>query len=117
MTRALLADENVDRRIVRELVRLRPALDILSVQQAGLAGVSDPLVLAWAAEAGRVLLTHDFRTMIRDAYERIRQGLPMPGLIAVRSGTLPRQAAEEVLMIIECSLEAELLAQVRFVPL
>ncbi len=74
-------------------------------------------MLAWAADAGRIVLTHDFRTMIDDAYERLRQRLPMPGLIAIRNGTPPGRAAEDILIVLECSLEGELDSQVRFVPL
>jgi predicted nuclease of predicted toxin-antitoxin system len=37
-----------------------------------LADAGDPEVLAWAASEGRVVLTHDVRTMTRFAYDRGR---------------------------------------------
>jgi hypothetical protein len=59
----LASDENFDGDIVRGLLRALPELDIVRVQDADLAGSPDPVVLAWAAGAGRVLLTHDRDTM------------------------------------------------------
>jgi hypothetical protein len=44
------------------------------MRQAG-----DPAILEWAAQEGRVLLTHDVADMTKYAYERIRTGKPMPG--------------------------------------
>ena len=37
-------------------------------------------MLEWAATEGRVLLTHDVNTLTAFAYERIAQGLTMPGV-------------------------------------
>jgi predicted nuclease of predicted toxin-antitoxin system len=62
---ALAVDENFDHHILRALVRRLPQIDALTVPTAGLAGADDPTVLAWAAREGRVLLTHDVRTMTR----------------------------------------------------
>ena len=42
-------DEDFDNRIVRGLLRLLPALDIVRAQDAGLIGKLDPAVLQWAA--------------------------------------------------------------------
>jgi hypothetical protein len=38
-------------------------MDFLSANEAKLEGVSDPDVLAIAAEQGRILVTHDRQTM------------------------------------------------------
>jgi predicted nuclease of predicted toxin-antitoxin system len=54
-----LADEDFDRAIVRGVLRLRPNIDIVRVQDVGLRTKQDPIVLSWAAEQGRILLTHD----------------------------------------------------------
>ena len=63
MTR-FLADENFNNQIVRGILRQAPSIDIVRVQDVGLSGVDDPTVLAWAAETGRIVLTHDVATMI-----------------------------------------------------
>ncbi|WP_248277560.1 DUF5615 family PIN-like protein [Brasilonema sp. UFV-L1] len=75
----LLADENFDNTIVRGLVRRNLNIDIVRVQDVGLSGEDEPIILAWAAQENRVLLTHDVATITRYAYERVTQGLPMPG--------------------------------------
>jgi predicted nuclease of predicted toxin-antitoxin system len=80
----LAIDENFNQDIVRGLLRRSPNVDLQSVQDASLSGVGDPEVLAWAAEEGGVLLTHDVQTMTRYAYARIEAGEPMPG--GLRSG-------------------------------
>src|SRR5262245_25451729 len=59
----LASDENFDGDIVRGLLRVLPELDLVRVQDAGLAGSPDPEVLAWAAVGGRILLSHDRDTM------------------------------------------------------
>ncbi len=48
----LAADENLDIRLVQGLLRRNSTLDILRVQEAGLAGAPDEVVLAWAALGG-----------------------------------------------------------------
>ncbi|MBE9128088.1 MULTISPECIES: DUF5615 family PIN-like protein [unclassified Coleofasciculus] len=76
----LLVDENFDNTIVRGLFRRNPMLDMVRVQDIGLSGEDDPTILEWAAQEGRVLLTHDVATITRYAYDRVRQGQPMPGV-------------------------------------
>jgi predicted nuclease of predicted toxin-antitoxin system len=48
-----LADEDFRRRIVRGLSRRVSGLDLLRVQDVGLAGAADPIILEWAAQEGR----------------------------------------------------------------
>jgi predicted nuclease of predicted toxin-antitoxin system len=67
----LLADENFNGDIVRALLLRQPDLDIVRVQDVGLAGVSDPDILAWAAEHDRIILTHDRATFPDYAFERL----------------------------------------------
>jgi Domain of unknown function (DUF5615) len=76
----LLADENFNDSIVRGLLWRRPETDVVRVQDVGLSGANDRLVLAWAAHEGRVLLTPDQKTIPTYAYERVMAGLPMPGV-------------------------------------
>jgi predicted nuclease of predicted toxin-antitoxin system len=63
-----LADENFNNDLLRALLRRRPDLDIIRVQDAGLSGADDAAVLAWAAQQDRVLLTHDVSTITAYAY-------------------------------------------------
>lgn len=113
----LATDEDFNNRILRGLFRRRPALDIVRVQDAGLAGRRDAEVLAWTAREGRVLLTHDVTTMKRYVDERVAAGLSMPGVFEVSQQTPVSQAIEDILLIAECSLDGEWEGQVRFLPL
>ncbi|GEM_PF-1452527 len=79
----MLADENFNNDIIRGVRRRLAAVDIVRVQDVGLAGADDPTVLKWAAENDRIVLTHDVSTMTRFAYDRVREGKPMPGVIEV----------------------------------
>jgi predicted nuclease of predicted toxin-antitoxin system len=67
----LAADENFNNDIIRGLLRRKPDLDIVRIQNVGLSGADDPTVLQWAAQEGRILLTEDVSTITRYAYERV----------------------------------------------
>ena len=61
----LAADENFNNDIVRGLLRRQPTLDIVRFQDTELDGADDLTLLEWAAQEGRVLLTHDVSTITR----------------------------------------------------
>lgn len=54
---------------------------MVSIREVGLARTKDAGVLEWSARAGYILLTHDVSTMTAAAYQRLKQGLPMAGLV------------------------------------
>lgn len=110
-----LADENFDNRIVQGLLQQRPELDIVSVQDVGLRRVKDPLILEWAAQEQRVLLTHDVQTITKFAYERVVAGLPMPGVIETKENSPSGRVIEDILLLAE--FPEELQGQVRYIPL
>ena len=112
-----LADENFNNQIVRGILRQNPDIDIVRVQDVDLSGANDPTVLAWAAEKGRIVLTHDVATMTTFAYQRIQAELFMPGLFEVSRRVPVGLAIEEIILIAECSIEGEWEGQVRFLPL
>jgi predicted nuclease of predicted toxin-antitoxin system len=56
---------------LKGLIRRKSDLDVILIQDVGLRTEDDPVILAWAAEGGRVLLTHDIRTMPGFAAQRI----------------------------------------------
>ena len=114
---AIAADENFDNDIIRGLKRSKPDLDIVRVQDAGLSGADDPVVLEWAAQEGRVLLTHDVATITRYAYERVAAGQPMPGVFEVSPSVPISTAIEDIILLAECSLDGEWEGQVRYLPL
>jgi predicted nuclease of predicted toxin-antitoxin system len=76
-----LFDEDFNGRIVRGVRRRASNLDTVTVQEAGLRDAEDPTVMEWAAAAGRVVASHDHRTMRAYADERLTAGQAMAGLI------------------------------------
>ena len=113
----LAADENFNNDIVRGLLRRKPDLDIVRVQDAGLSGADDPTVLEWAAQERRILLTHDVSTITHCVYERVRAGKRMPGVFEVSRNLRIGVVIEDILLLTECSLEGEWEGQVRYLPL
>lgn len=111
-----LVDENFDNTIVRGLLRRNPMLDIVRVQDVRLSGKDDPTILEWAAQEGRVLLTHDVATITRYAYDRVRENQPMPGVIEISTDAPIGRVIEDVLLLVECSQEGELEGQVQYLP-
>jgi hypothetical protein len=112
----LATDEDFNNRILRGLLRRRHNLDIVRVQDAGLAGHSDAKVLDWAAREGRVLLTHDVTTMKQYVDERIVTGLVMPGVFEVSQHTPIARVIDDILLIADCSIEGEWEGQINFLP-
>ena len=87
------------------------------MQDVGLFAADDPIVLEWAAQEGRVLLTHDVSTITKYAYERVRADKAMPGVFEI-SRTIPIvRAIEDILLLAECSFDDEWEGQVRYLPL
>jgi predicted nuclease of predicted toxin-antitoxin system len=78
-----LTDENIEGRLLIQLRANLPELDILDVREIGLDQTPDEEILQWAADNGRVVISHDVNTMRGLADDRVRNGLPMPGLILV----------------------------------
>lgn len=119
----LASDEDFNARITRGLLRREPGLNLMRSQEAGFRTASDPEVLAWAAEEGRVLLTHDTDTMPSHAYARVRKGQPMPGLITLpQIGASPRrlsigEAIEDILLVAAFYEPGDLEGQVLYLPL
>ena len=113
-----LADENFNNNdILRALFRRDPAMDIVRVQDVGLSGVDDPALLAWAADAERVLLTHDVSTITAYAYDRAKNSRGMPGVFEVSRDVPIRVVVEDILLLNECSRPGEWEGQVRYLPL
>jgi predicted nuclease of predicted toxin-antitoxin system len=113
----LAADENFNNDIVRGLLRRRPDLDILRVQDVGLRSAPDPAVLEWAAQENRLLLTHDVSTITKYAYERVTTSRRMPGVIEVKRSVPIGSAIEDILLVAELSFEEELEGQIIYLPL
>ncbi len=112
-----LADENFNNKILRGVLQENPDFDFIRVQDTEIYEADDPTVLAWAAKEGRILLTRDANTMIDFAYDRVRAGLLMPGVIEIRQQVPIGEAIIELLIMISASDASEWENRVTYLPL
>jgi len=99
MTIALYMDEHIRRAITIGL-RLRD-VDILTVQEDGLAGTPDPILLDRATELGRIMFSQDQDFLI-EANRRQAEGIYFSGVI---------YASQLSLSIGDCVGELEIIAK------
>src|ERR1700732_177884 len=110
------ADADLDGRILRGLRRTAPEIDIRTSGDAGLAGLGDPEVLRIAADAGRILVSQDRRTMPAH-FARFSVGVQSPGLILLRDATPVATAIEEIALIWSASEAEEWKGRLVWIPL
>jgi hypothetical protein len=101
-----LADASLHHAIVSGCSRREPAIDFLSAHAGRLAGIADPDVLAIAADAGRILVTHDFQTMPRHFGEFLEAHGSSPGVFLVKQST-PLAAVIEALVLVWAASDPE----------
>ncbi|HMJ62085.1 MAG TPA: DUF5615 family PIN-like protein [Bryobacteraceae bacterium] len=99
------ADADFNHKIVMGLRRREPAVDFRSAYEGGLIGLLDPDVLNVTAESGRILITHDRKTLPAH-FRRFLKLRSSPGVIVV-SQDLDIGAAIEDLLLIWASTEDE----------
>jgi predicted nuclease of predicted toxin-antitoxin system len=112
----LLIDQNFDHRILRGVRLWVSSLDVVLASDAGLATAEDPDLLEWAAAQSRVVVSHDLKTLVPFAYQRMAAGKRMPGVILVLASAPVGRAIDDILMILGCCREDELEGQVYIVP-
>jgi predicted nuclease of predicted toxin-antitoxin system len=98
MTR-FLADACLCDAIVSGCLRREPAIDFLSANDANLAEVPDPEVLALSAAEGRILVTSDLKTMPRHFADFLQARGSCPGVILVPQHLRIGEAIEELVLI------------------
>jgi predicted nuclease of predicted toxin-antitoxin system len=111
----IASDENFNGNVVAGLLQRSDLIDIIRVQDVGLSGSSDEVVLEWCAANSRVLLTHDLRTVPPLAHERVERGLQMPGVLHLPQQSFSGPSIDTLLVYILASEPEELDGQVWFV--
>ena len=110
----LAVDENVQGVIVRGLRRRQPNIDLVRVQDVGFGHTPDPRILEWAAAEGRIVITEDVSTMVGFAWERVKAGISVPGVI-VRSGKVTvNQVIDDLLLVATCGVAQDFKDQVKY---
>ncbi len=110
------ADNDLSKIIVKALWRAEPMLDFKSAQAAQLDGVPDPEVLARAAAEGRVLVSHDIKTMPRH-FAQFIQSANSAGVLIVPQGTPLTQVVDDLLLIWLVDEAADWVNRIRILPL
>jgi len=110
------ADADFNHKIVAGLKRREPAVDFRDARAGGVIGVPDPEVLAKAAESGRVLVSHDRKTMVAH-FARFVESQTSPGLILVPQDLDIGSAIEDLLVVWAASESEEWFNRVEFLPL
>lgn len=111
------ADENFDGKILKQLRRLFPDLDVIRIQDTEMYQAPDPAVLEWAAKQGRIIFTHDVQTLVGDAYTRLEQGLPTPGVILISDTLAIGEALNDLELLIGAGNPDDFENRVTFLPL
>ena len=89
----------------------------MSVRDVGLAGSPDLVLLKWAANNQRIILTHDVNTMVPHANQLVAEGEPMVGVIFVPEQLEIGRAINDLEMVLECSTESEMRDRIEYLPL
>lgn len=110
------ADADLSQVIVRAVLRLNAEIDFQTAHAANLAGLDDLDVLALAAEQGRVLVSHDRKTMPVH-FGRFILERQSPGILIVSRKQPIARIAEDLLLIWTASSPDEWVNRVRSLPL
>ena len=110
------ADADLNQIILLATVRREPAIDFQTAITAGLPGINDPEVLAMAAREGRVLVTHDRKTMPRHFAEFITRATS-PGLLVIPQSLSAAAAVEGLILIWSVTEAEEWINRIGFLPL
>jgi hypothetical protein len=110
------ADADCNQKIVLGLRRRELAVDFQDAHAGGVIGVPDPDVLSKAADLGRILVSHDRKTMPAH-FARFLDSRSSPGLIIVTQDLDIGLAIEDLLIVWAASEAEEWTDRVGFLPL
>ena len=110
------ADADLNQLIVQAVLRQEPGIDFQTARSAGFERLDDRAVLAKAAKDGRILVTHDRKTMPKHFADFVAL-TTRPGVILVAQ-TLPiRRAVEDLVLIWVCTQSEEWVNRIYSLPI
>ncbi len=110
------ADADLNADILTGVIRREPQVDFQSAQVAGLRHLPAPDVLVFAAEAQRILVTHDLRTMPRH-FANFIQCQDSPGVLIIPQHVPVREAIGALLLLCDASEPEEWTNRIAVLPL
>lgn len=112
-----LADHDLNEHIITGVRRRGAGVEFLRVRDVALDGRPDPEVLAYAAEHGLLVVSHDVNTMPAHAHSRLAAGLPVAGLLMVRQTDAVAAVIDSLVLVWSSSEAEEWQGQIVFLPL
>jgi hypothetical protein len=112
-----LADADLNKAIVRGVLRREPSLDFLTAHAAGLRRMTDPEVLALAAEQRRVLVSRDVGTMPAHFRAFRNGGKESAGVLLVPQSLEVGTVVDEILLIWLASEPSEWENRLEWLPI
>jgi hypothetical protein len=112
-----LADASLHHAIVTGCLRRESKVDFVSARTAKLQGMSDRDVLTLAAAQGRILVTHDFRTLPRHFAEFLATGATSSGVFLVKQQTPLAPVIDDLLLIWTASMPEDWKKRIVAIPL
>jgi len=112
-----LADHDLNEHIVSGVLRREPTLEWVRVRDIGMSERVDAEVLAYAADHGFLVVSHDINTMPSAAYTRMRAGQKMSGLLMVKQSDPVGPVIASLVLIWSASEAEEWENYVCFLPL
>lgn len=100
------ADANFNALIIKGIVRRQPLVDIQTADASGLAGITDPEILAHTLQSGRILVSHDYHTMPGHFADFLASGQHSPGVLLLHQ-TLPLAQAIDALLLVWSASDPE----------
>jgi len=109
------ADADLNEGIVNGVCRRVPEIDFKTASEASLAGLDDVSVLSLASADGRVLVTHDRRTMPRHFAEFVKAN-KCPGVLIVSQQASVSRIIDDLILIWHVTDAKEYMNSIRTLP-
>jgi len=109
------ADADLNQAIVTGTIRRQPNLNFQSASAAKFEGKKDPEVLSIAMQDGRVLVTHDRKTMPAE-FGRFILSKNSSGILVISQKLSVSEAIEAIILVWEVSTAEEWVNQIMSIP-
>src|SRR5262245_41269302 len=112
-----LADHDLREQIVDGVRRREPAIEFFRARDFGLQERGDDELLAFAAQSGFMVVSHDVNTMPGIAMQRVERDQAMHGLLMVQQRRPFGPVIESLIAIWAASEAEEWIGKTEFLPL
>jgi len=112
-----LADHDLNEHIVQGVLRRESLVTFIRARDVAMSDRPDSELLKYAAREGLIVVSHDVNTMPAEAFSRIAEGRPLPGLLMVHQSAPIGAIIEDIIAIWSASEGEEWANHVSFLPL